>query len=93
MALTESKFRDEYPEFKTAGSVLVCAKLGHAKDDTDASVWLTKTDHAVGLRTAHLLALSQFGQNSRLIAKDGTTIYEKQLGKLLAEVASSPGVI
>lgn len=78
--LTLDQFKTAFPEFRTAEMGLVNAKLSEAYQQIDLSVWDTgangpKSGIGQGYLTAHLLALSPFGQNARMVAKNGTTTY------------------
>jgi hypothetical protein len=78
--LTLENFKQGFPEFRNAEAGLVVAKLSEAYQQIDLSVWDTgangpKSGLGQGYLTAHLLALSPFGQNARMVAKDGTTTY------------------
>ena len=65
----------EYPEFEPAPEPMVRKKIADATNNVDAAVFKTKTDQAIALKTAHMLALSPFGQQARLVSKDGATTY------------------
>jgi hypothetical protein len=78
--LTIEAFTTGFPEFRNAEKGLVYAKLSEAYQQIDLSVWDTgangpKSGIGQGYLAAHLLALSPFGQNARMIAKNGTTTY------------------
>lgn len=76
-------FRTGFPEFNTAPDYLVNSKLTLAAARLDAGVWGDRLSEGHGLLTAHLLALSPYGQANRLVAKDGTTTYGNQYDKLV----------
>ncbi len=86
MAVTEDDFIARFPEFEEAG-VTISVVLDEAVRRTDGDIFGNKTDDAVMYRAAHLLAISPFGQNARMVAKDGTTIYGNELEKLILEHA------
>jgi hypothetical protein len=88
MAVTLSAWRVVYPEFNGARDPLVQASLDFAAIEVDAEVWGTKTDHGIGLLAAHYLALSPYGQNARMVAKDGSTTYGKSYESLRDSVAA-----
>jgi hypothetical protein len=90
VTVTAASFRLEYPEFENAGDDLVLPKLAAAAVRTDARFFGAKYDHALGLRTADLLARSPFARDMQLIAKDDTTTYSRQLTELIEEVGSGP---
>ena len=59
--ITLANFRIKYPEFRAASDTLVNVMLTDAALRIDPDVYLTKTDQAHGLLTAHLLMCSPFG--------------------------------
>jgi hypothetical protein len=71
MAVTFDTFVASFPEFRPATPALVDAQIAKAVAQIDASVWGAKADLGVELLTAHLLAISPFGQQARLVSKDG----------------------
>ncbi len=93
MAVTVASFKVGFPEFIPAGDTLIANKLAAAVLQVDASVWGSKTDLGVELTTAHLLALSPLGQSARLVNKDGSTIYERRLVEMMAQVTSGYRVL
>ncbi len=88
MAVTVASFKVGYPEFLPAGDTLIANKLAAAVLQVDADVWGPKTDLGVELTAAHLLAIAPFGQSARLALKDGSTIYERRLTEMMAQVTS-----
>lgn len=84
-------FRVAFPEFQTAPDYLVNGKLGLAALRIAPDVWGDRTNEGHGLLTAHLLALSPYGQQARLISKDGTTLYGVQYQKILEAVTCCLG--
>jgi len=75
MAVTLASFRAAFPEFEVADAALVQAKLDEAVLALDERVFGVRFDEAVQYFAAHRLAISPFGQNARLVAKDGSTTY------------------
>ena len=78
--ISRQQFVQTFPEFKNADMSLVVGKLAEAYQQIDPSVWDTgqngpKSGIGQGYLAAHLLALSPFGQNARMVAKDGKTTY------------------
>lgn len=86
MSVTVDSFLASYPEFRSAERDLLQAKLDAAEPQVDSEVWGDKTDQGVELTAAHLLAISPFGQNARLVAKDGSTTYSKRLREMQLQV-------
>lgn len=70
-------FRAAFPEFDTADDALVNAHLDMAEGRVDSEVFGDNYDAAHGYMTAHLLAISPYGNTAKLVAKDGTTTYGK----------------
>ena len=85
MAVDRAIFLARFPEFEPASPAMVEASLKEAIRNVDSTVFGTKTDDAVSWKCAHLLAISPFGQQARLISKDGETTY----GKYFLELARS----
>lgn len=81
-------FLKQFPEFASTDLDLVKAMLDAADLEIDRSVWGPKGDQGQAFLAAHKLALSPFGQGTRLVAKDGTTTYERHYMKLVGQVAS-----
>lgn len=93
MAVTLASFRVAFPEFGEASDSLVQAKLDEATLALDARVFGVRFDEAVRYRAAHTLALSPFGQNARLVAKDGSTTYGTHLDAVTRSCAGGPWVV
>lgn len=94
-------FRTYHPEFVNVPDTLVQAELDGASLEIDQGIWgtfaatpivstaaLTKADMGHRFLAAHKLALSPFGQNARLVAKDGGTTYLTHYQKLQRQVSS-----
>lgn len=91
--MTTVQFLTQFPEFKTADLSLIQAMLDAALLEIDVSIWRTKADQGQAYLAAHKLALSPFGQNVRLVAKDGSTTYYTHYQALRSQVASGYRVI
>lgn len=81
-------FLIQFPEFAKTDINLVQSMLAAALLEIDPSVWRAKADQGQAYLAAHMLATSPFGQNVRLMAKDGTTTYWTRYEKLRGQVAS-----
>lgn len=57
---------------------MVDEAIAEATRNVDEAVFDAKTDDAIKWKAAHLLAISPFGQQARLVSKDGSTTYEKR---------------
>lgn len=79
MALTDhytaAGFVADFPEFATIDSAILEREISKAAARTPADVWGNQTQERHGLRVAHALAMSPFGQDARVANKDGTTVY------------------
>ena len=89
---TVAGFRAGYPEFSAAENGLVAAKLNEAIRSCDANVWTSRVDDGVYVLTAHLLAMSPFGQNARM-QSGGTSTYEARYNRMVLEVALGARVV
>lgn len=90
MALHDyTSFVTKHPEFAGIDADMVQAYLTEgAGYVASADDW---GDHQLaghGYITAHLLALSPFGNGTALVHKDGTTVYEKAWNRIVRLVAS-----
>lgn len=87
-------WRVQFPEFNGVSDALVTAMLGAANLEIDQYVWgamnnnATKADQGHAYLTAHKLGTSPFGQNARMMNKDGTTTYWFNYLKLMRQKAS-----
>jgi len=82
-------FLARFPEFEPASKSMIEEAIAEATRGVDAGVWREKADDGIKWRTAHLLAISPFGQQARLMSKDGSTTYGKQFDALVRSV--TPG--
>ncbi len=81
-------FRVQFPEFKGVTDALVQAMLDASLLEIDAFIWGAKADQGQAYLTAHKLATSPFGQNARMVSKNGETTYEKNYRTLIRQVSS-----
>lgn len=88
-----TQFRLQYPEFRTCLDPFVQEYLDRAATMLDQSVCGTRYDLLHGLKAAHLLALSPAGINVRLLAKDGTTTYQRAFQEVLLSKISGVMVV
>ena len=94
MAVTVEIFLESFPEFKTAKIEKIKATIADAVLQVDAAVWEKKTDLGVKYTAAHLLALSPFGRQAKMVSKEGKTTYGTYLDEeLIPQVASGFRVI
>jgi len=93
VSVTVEQFKAEYPEFENAEDTVVQAKLDMASRQINATCYGGKTDDGVKLRTAKILARSPLGEQARLRADSGATIYDADDAALQRQVASGGRVI
>lgn len=86
--MTYNQFIVQFPEFATADANLIQAHLDAALLEIDAAVWRAKADQGQAYLAAHKLALSPFGQGTRLQTKDGSTTYWQHYKELRLQVSS-----
>lgn len=93
--LTLEEFIERFPDFEAtlatpAGETLVQKKLDEAWRRTPTAAWGEKAQDAQGYLAAHLLAISGFGRDARVISKDGSTTYGNE--RIRMELEEAPGV-
>ena len=95
MTVTVEEFIAHFPEFDECEVPFLQSYLDDANARIDRSVWgEPKGDIGQKYLTAHMLALSPFGQQARLVAKGASTsTYEKHYTRLMREVAGGPRII
>lgn len=93
MAVTPATFKAQRPEFDALSDALVQLHLDQATRALDARVFGATFDDAVSLHAAELLALSPYGLQARLVAKDGSTTYGKLLERLKRAKAGGPWTV
>ena len=88
--MTPTEFKAEFAEFAGASDSIVQAKLTQAEAETDAAVFGAQVDDAVKYLAAHLLALSPFARDMKLVDKGGETVYGRQRRRLERIYAGGP---
>jgi len=68
---------------------MVREAIAEATLEVDAEVWGDKTDTGVRWLAAHKLAITPWGQQARMVSKDGSTTYGKEHARLMRSV--TPG--
>lgn len=81
--LQVSDFLARFPEFGQTDLSLITATLNDAALQVDTNVFTRFSGTYHGYLTAHMLALSPFGQGARLVAKDGTTTYQTHMKRIV----------
>ena len=89
MAVERRDFLARFPEFEPASKGMIDEAIAEAARNVVGGVWREKNDDGVRWLAAHLLAISPFGQQARLISKDGSTTYGKRFAELVRSV--TPG--
>lgn len=92
MSLTRAAFIDQFPEFaatadRAAGQTLIDAMLAAALLEIDPDSWGDKSDQGQAYLAAHKLAVSPWGNASKLSNKDGTSTYGAHYQGLLRQVS------
>lgn len=93
MAVTADSFRESYPEFTNLGDDVIEAKITDGELRCPSSVWGDFADTGVCLYVAQRLALSPWGRDLKLTNDDGSTVYDRELERLVRVVASGGRVI
>lgn len=89
MALLDyAAFVTKHPEFAGVDGGMLQAYLDEGATYVASDDWGDHQAAGHGYITAHLLALSPFGNGTALVHKDGTTVYEKAWARLVRLVAS-----
>jgi len=89
MAVDRRSFLARFPEFEPASKSMIEEAIDEATRNVDVDVWRDKTDDGVRWKAAHLLAITPFGQQARLMSKDGSTTYGTHFAQLMRSV--TPG--
>ena len=84
---TPTTFKIRWAEFAPTPDAVVQAALDEATRRTDERVFGDRYDDAIGLRAAHNLSLSPFGQQARLESDKGTDTYQAERDTLIQERA------
>ena len=89
MAVDIRSFLSRFPEFEPAGKPMVREGIAEATRGVDTGVWGAKTDDGIRWLAAHLLAITPWGQQARMVSKDGSTTYGVEHARLMRSV--TPG--
>lgn len=88
MAVTATSFKARFEEFSRAVSKgdltndVITAFISAAEVELSSSSFGSKYDEAVLYQAAHLLALSPYGLQMRLVNKEGRTTYGDRVERL-----------
>jgi len=77
MAVTAAEFKVRFSEFSEVASTDIDPKLADAQAFLDEAAWGTTDlyERATYYYTAHLLAISPYGQQLQLVNENGRTVY------------------
>jgi hypothetical protein len=87
VALTVDAFVLAFPEFSEVDAPYLQSKIDEAGRQIDPNTWGVRADDGQAYLAAHLLALSPLGNAAKLVAKDGSTTYEKHYKRILTLAA------
>lgn len=88
--MKKSEFLAKFPEFSQTDECLIERHLVDAHAQLSPVAFGGLYDLAVGYLAAHQLCLSPTGQNSRLVAEDGTTTYFAHYKMIQARCVAGP---
>lgn len=84
MTVTASTLKEAFPEFDGATDAHVTATIALATARCHSATWGDLRDQGIMYMSCDLLARSPFARDMRLVAKDGTTVYQETFDQLLA---------
>jgi len=93
MAVTLSAFRDMHPEFQNVPDALCQACLDEALASLNATRWGTMIDIGQRYLAAHRIALSPYGQGTRLVTSKETTTYGTHYEDLVRQISEGVAVL
>lgn len=93
MAVTASSFKLAHPEFTNVDDDLITLKIADAEMRCPDAVWGDFADEGVRFRVARALALMPPGRDLRLVNKDGSTVYDMDIARLVLAVSSGARVV
>ena len=88
MALTLTVFRARFPEFQSLPDPTAQDAINRGAAQSDSIVFGDLTDEATGYLAAHFLALSPYGQQSRLSNATESTTYMLHWRRLATKKAA-----
>lgn len=86
--MERAAFVTQFPEFEGVETALLDAVLAAAALEVDVEVWGAKASQGIAYKAARKLALSPLGNTAKLVNKDGSTVYDRELDRLVRQVAS-----
>lgn len=88
MTLSRAEFLARFPEFSGGDTDLIDARMAEAYRRTPEAIWGDLRDDGASYLAAHLLALSPFAQELKLVGTDRRTLYGDERKALEGIVAS-----
>ena len=85
--MTLDEFRAIHLEFRTTPDALVQSKIDDATLSIAPDVYGPKTERAIELKAADLLARTPWGMSQRLVSDKGESVYARELRQLEGEIA------
>lgn len=92
MEITPDVIREAWPEFEDTPDNLIEMKISEASVRVNADRWGDSTWVGRLYLTAHLLAVSPYGRDARLSAKDGSSTYLEQFKTFQRAIVGGPRV-
>lgn len=93
MAVSSTDFLEMFPEFNRAEPEMIDRALAEAERGVSSTTFGDRVDDAVIWKAAHILASTPWGQNARLMSKDGKTVYGQHYRELARECAGGFRVV
>jgi len=93
VAVSVREFRVEFPEFEETDQAIVQSRINMATRQVNSTVYGGKTNDAIKLLTAHLIAMSPLGEQAKLKKENRGTIYGDQYEEIRGQVAHGLRVI
>lgn len=86
-----ANFKTRFPEFAAAGlnDPMLQAYLDDAIAQIDVSSCGTLSDQIIYLLTAQALALSPSGNTATLVNRDGSTVYDERLARVMSQAVGT----
>lgn len=91
--MNRAQFLSQYPEFRFASDALIDAKLSLATMDLSPESWGALYVRGLGLRAAHLLAMTPEGKDLRLKSDSNNSPYNVQFQELQLLAGFGPVVV
>lgn len=93
MAVSLATFRSMHPEFENVPDALCQACLDEALLSLNVERWGTMLDIGQRYLAAHRIALSPYGQGTRLVTSKETTTYGTHFDDLVRQISEGVAVL